>query len=356
MLTRNECVFCFGKLEEFLRRDNYPITLSPPPEYNTDVFSNQIFSKCVQCSCVQMSELIDPCILYAGVHNNTANTPTWKDHHQSFCKFIEKSNKSDILEIGGNGILFDKLKDSNPNIHYSCLDICEPTEKIVGIEYLQGNCENYDLSKHKTVVMSHVFEHLFNPRKFVENASASQIESLYISIPHMEAYIDLNIPNFLNNEHTYYLEKQNVEWLFSQYNYELSELNEFKKHSLFMYFKRNMDTPKLTLLNISEKAYKLYSQLNYKFPVCIKPNSFVIPAGSFGQNLYYCTKAKILGFIDNDTSKQNHRVYGTPYNVYSIDILMNYSDITIYLVAGHYNTELKKQIQSLEKNFEIIEL
>jgi len=361
MNIRSECVFCNGSLSPFYKRDNFPITVNPPSiiqPYEEDIYSNQDFTVCKECSCVQLGTLIDPAILYKDAHNNTYNTPTWKEHHQTFCSFILKTEQNELLEIGGNGFLYEMMKPLNPALHYTCLDMCEPSEKNPSIQYSIGNCETFNFPTHTNIVMSHVFEHLFNPRKFVERIHASQVESVYISIPHMERYVALCIPNLLHNEHTYYLDRTNVQWLFSQYDYELCDTYEFKNHSLFLKFIRKEGLEPLTLPNRPDIAEKINSQLR-KNPfenVLLKPNSFIIPAGLYGQIGYYNSKSPILGYIDNDITKQGHRVYGTPYFVYSFDKLLSYSNITVYLVAGLYNPELKRQIESLNRQIEIIEL
>jgi len=359
MFSRTECVICSGELQIAFERKKYPITVNPPhisESHELDRYCNQLFYTCVKCSCVQLGNLIDPSLLYESNHNNTYNTPTWKEHHEQFSRFILKSGVKNILEIGGNGILFRLM--NTPHIQYSCLDIYDPIEKIDGIHYFQGNCEEYEYTKGGHIVMSHVFEHLYNPRKFIEKIDTCEIESVHISIPNMKRMIELNNPTIMNNEHTYYVDAVSIEWLFSHYNYELCEVYEFKKHSLFFSFRRNIHVHKQTLQNRPEIANALCFHLqNIRFEsLHIKPNSFIVPAGMFGQLLYYYKQPDILGFIDNDTTKQKHRVYGTPHYVYDFNILLNYDVVTVYLLAGPYTSELKEQIHSINANVEVIEL
>ena len=53
-----------------------------------DILSDIIFKGCTSCGCVQLETLIDPDILYQEYHNDTVNTPTWKEHHSLFTSFI----------------------------------------------------------------------------------------------------------------------------------------------------------------------------------------------------------------------------------------------------------------------------
>jgi hypothetical protein len=358
MFSRDTCVFCSGKLEYIFNRDNYPITASPPlssSPYENDKYSNQVFYTCEKCSCVQLGTLVDPSLLYQNSHNDTYSTPTWIDHLKEFSKFVMKLNSKDLLEIGGNGKLADLM---NGSIDYSCLDICEPLEKLANVQYFKGNCEEYEYKNTYNIVMSHVFEHLFNPRKFVEKMNQCEIESVFLSIPNMKRALELCVPNILHNEHTFYVDEHNIRWLFSQFNYELRDSYEFRNHSLFLHFRRNTAIAKLDLIERPEISSALFSQMkstNFQ-DLHIKPNSFIVPAGLFGQILYYYTKPTILGFLDNDASKQGCRVYGTPHSVFNFDVLKTYENCTIYLLAGNYNKEIREKIESYNKNFKLVEL
>ena len=301
-------------------------------------------------------------MLYTGSHNNTSNTPTWKDHHRLFAKFI--TNEDNILEIGGSGVLYNLIKINNPTIQYSCLDICDPSEKLLGITYLKGNCENFTFPK-STIVMSHVFEHLYNPRKFIENIHNSGINSIYISIPNMASLLESNTPNVLHNEHTFYIDTQLIEWLFAQYNYRLVAYYEFKSHSLFFHFKKNIVQPIQlsieTRPEIKENISNIFMKDSLRFKnIKCNPKSFITPAGLYGQFLAYSlnpsNSSNIIGFLDNDTTKHNKRVYGTPYYVYPFSEILNHDDITIYILAGPYKNELISQIQSYKTHVTIVEL
>ena len=98
-MERKLCVICSDKLEVLFTRKKYPISASPPSHaYEADEFADQIFTSCPKCSCVQLGTLIRQEDLYTSSHNNTANTPTWKEHHHKFAEFIRRENT--IVEIG----------------------------------------------------------------------------------------------------------------------------------------------------------------------------------------------------------------------------------------------------------------
>jgi len=209
--------------------------------------------------------------------------------------------------------------------------------------------------------MSHVFEHLYNPREFVENIHLSNVNSVYISIPNMIKSIVMCLSNILHNEHTFYIDKILIEWLFSQYGYFITDYYEFKNHSLFFRFQKTSGIEPKKL----QKRPEIVEKINNIFmtdcsrlrDIIIKPNSYLIPAGLYGQFLFYFSpKNNILGYIDNDDTKHNKRVYGTPYYVHPFNQLLKHESCTVYILAGPYKDEIVKQIKSYDKDIEIIEL
>ena len=362
-MYRSNCVICYSPLKTLYERKRFPICISPPLEGSTlsqDGFRDQTFSSCTSCSCVQLSgELIDPATLYANPHNNTGETPTWKEHHVAFKTFVLNTLPQTILEIGGTGILYSLIHEEQPDILYTSLDICTPTVKLRGVRYLQGNCENYDFKGHSTVVMSHVFEHLYNPRLFIEGLSKAGVENVVLTFPNMTAMLDVGNPNVLHNEHTYFVDRLYTEWMFANYGYKLGYYYEFKTHSLFFHFQLDSKPLSISLYDrpsLPRKMKEVYEAEKKRLSdIVVHPNSFFAPAGLYGQLLYYFSKPDILGYLDNDTAKQGKRVYGTPYYVFPFDTLKGMKNVTIYVWGGPYKNELVKQLVAYP-NTEIIEI
>lgn len=356
------CVLCKGELKEFFSRKEYPITCAPPDRQqvaDTDIFADQNFSICKVCSCLQLTNLIDPYVLYGNAHNDTFSTPTWLDHHKTFCDFIfSNSLLTSILEVGGSGKLFKLM--NHPEINYTCLDITEPSSIIDGITYITDNCESYNYSGHVNIVMSHVFEHLYNPHLFLEAITKGEITNVFISIPNMKALIDVNTVNVINNEHTFFIDKVSATWLFSQYGYTLVNYLEYKSHSLCMHFYKT-DTPiyktvPLPRPELETSLYNLFlNETSRLSDIIIKPNSFISPAGINGQFIIYsCKPSHIVGFLDNDKTKQDRRIYGSSYPVFSFDELIHHTTATIYIWNCQYTSEIIKQIQTYPTKTEII--
>lgn len=366
-MNRNHCVLCEKEeiLTELFRLKNYPITPSSNElDASTDEFSDCIFAACNTCGCIQLQSLINPVKLYENSHNSTDNTPTWKEHHRLFAEFISERADTTLLEVGGNsGTLYKLLSSKIAN--YTILDICDSPERPSTVSFIQGNCEEFDLTGHNHIALSHTFEHLYHPKRFVENLSKAQVQSIFISIPNMDhLYSSKNI-SILHNEHTFFVGDAEICHLFSRYGYSCATSYKFKTHSLFYHFVYNPTTPPLTLSNSMKRSTDISAYLS-DFEESVKniviDNAcFICPGGHYGQKIYYYLqhyRKNIIGFIDNDLSKQGKRVYGTSGNVFSPDILTSYNDKPVYVIlyAGPYTGEIKRQLNTLHASITYISL
>jgi hypothetical protein len=357
-MNRSNCAICNNRLIQLYKLDNIPITFSPPKDaFENDKSSHQIYSYCEECGCVQLSNLINPEILYNTTHNITYSTPTWQKHHIDFSEFILDKIKdiNTLTEIGGmSGVLSKHIIKSRPDIKYTCIDLCDITEdSLEGITFIKGNCEDCSFEGTHTIAMSHVFEHLYNPSKFVENIAKYNVKSVIISIPNLEELLNNKNLNTLHFEHTYYIDKYYIEYMFSKHGYKLNDINYFGKHSIFFHFIKE-DHKELDLINNTELKYKFNDLLTIRNNIAnikIEPNSFIAPGGHFGQLIYtLCKPHNLLGFLDNDTSKQGYRVYGTPYIANSYSKLLEYENVNVYVYAGPYTDEIVKQLEKYKVN------
>lgn len=363
-MNRTQCVICSGKLLHLYTLENIPISFSPPvlsSKYTDDKITDQKYGYCEDCGCVQLINLIDPIELYKNAHNITFNTPTWKEHHQLFANYVLDKIKEEntITEIGGmSGVLSNHILKERSDIKYTCLDICDTITDISNITFIQGNCEDYNFKDTNTIIMSHVFEHLYNPAKFVENISNCNVKQVIVSIPNMEELLLNKNLNTLHFEHTYYIDKSYITWLFKKNGYNCNNIYMFKNHSFFFYFIKNNDKCNTDISNntlLVEQFNKLFEVRQSITKINIKENSFIAPSGHFGQLIHtLCNPASLIGFLDNDISKQYHRVYGTPYMVYPFSKLLDYENANVYIYAGPYNNEIIKQLSNYKVNIHII--
>jgi hypothetical protein len=357
-LNRLYCCLCDNKyeLKELLKLPSFPVTFSPYDHtYDKDIYEDIIWGSCVNCGSVQLITLIDPNILYATPHNETSNSQTWKNLHKAFSEFIENNIKDtdSLIEVGGaSGNLATLLKDKVSE--YIIMDITDSPIKV-NVKFIKENCETYNFTKDTIVIMSHVLEHLHEPRKFIENCSKNSVNDIYVAHPIMDVDADF-IP--IDIEHTYFADNIDIQALFERNLYKLESYVKYNNHSHFLHFKytptntviinNNRPERSLQILEAFKRRQKILESIEQS------DNIYVMPGGHCGQLVYYYSKcAKIIGFLDNDPNKQGKRVYGTPIMTYPVKHIQNVNKPIIIIYGRLYVNELKEQISQLNKTASI---
>jgi predicted SAM-dependent methyltransferase len=329
---------------------------------STDLYADMNWMISRSSGVIQLNPVLDQEVVYAESHGSGSIGPLWDLHHLEFSRFISDLEPTSVLEIGGGhgklALEFSKTKkipwtiiEPNPLPIEGC-----PAKIISGFftpELLLE--ESVD-----TLVHSHVFEHIYEPRQFVRDlATFSEVGSkVAFSVPNMDVMLDRNYTNCLNFEHTVLLGQDTIESLMCAAGFDLITKKLFKDdHSIFYAF-RNLGTPrKLVLKNQFEKNYSRYKNyISYHQNLVAKLNQqleeglenvFLFGAHVFSQYLiaFGLNPDRITGILDNDPNKWGLRLAGTDLEVHSPAVLSAISDPSIILKAGVYNNEIKKQIQ-----------
>jgi hypothetical protein len=341
--TRSSCCLCGGLLKEKFVLCGHPITFSPTSKsHEEDVYEDLKYGSCSGCGSVQLMSLVSQDVLYENSHNGTTYSETWTRHHEEFSGFINVDYTSNVIEVGGTGAL-------SLSADYKILDIVDNGMN----NYIKGNCEDFDFCKTNCVIMSHVFEHLYDPYKFIKNCYICGVDDIFISIPSMTTSSKF-LP--IHTEHTYFADDLDIINLFELNRYKLECTKKFEKHSIFFHFVRNEEVVprggnlrpgrEVDLFYNFEKRKELIESLS------TDDETYIMPGGHFGQVVYYYLKNKeIKGFIDNDKNKQNKRVYGTPFYVFSLNDV-NPKNIILY--AGAYSSEIQEQIKYIHPTCNVI--
>ena len=363
MFYRNECVICNHSLIQITQQDQHVLSYSPTvmPSSCADKTSFPI-GYCFYCNSIQYMKLVEPSILYKDSHNETYHTPTWSQHHSIFYHFFKDflCTVTSCIEIGGaQCILFDRVKNEYPLLNYHILDIIE--QPLTSHTIKIGNCEDY-LFTEECAILSHVFEHLHNPKTFLKNIQRSSIQYVILSIPNLEYLLEHDNLNLIHIEHTFYYNRSHIEYLFNEISFSCIKYEPFQYHSSFFIFKRTEIpiTPPTFICN--DKLIEYYLNRERKLntiSLTIDNDIWIAPAGHYGYTIYlYLVKNgysnQIKAFIDNDLSKHNKYLNGTDVKIIPYSELVDKNNLTIILYAGNYNKEITSQIHQLNKNVTII--
>jgi hypothetical protein len=368
-MQRTNCVICLSdKLELTYSIPNYPITFIANKNSSklNDTYINFNLISCQICGCVQLENLVNPAILYDLPHNSSGSK-VWEKHNDILSDMvIEEATRSkrNVIEIGGcSGILAKIVKQKNNLVSYTIFDICNNNPNIKNIDFILGNCEEYDFPSDSIIVLSHVFEHLYEPHKFVKNMKKNNIKDIFISIPNMTAQIKHNIHPVLYQEHTYLCELNDIKYIFSYYGYSIKSQYNYDIHAILLHFTIS-DIPLEDIIkpNFDRITYikKMYTEkyIKTKNLVLEKP-FYIIPASFSGLQIYNNIndkyKENILGFLDNDKNKVGKRFYGTDTFIFNMEHIKSYdNEIIIVIHQGAYINEIMNQLNSYKNNIKFI--
>lgn len=357
---RNKCIFCNSLNLNIYFDKNYEIPIaSYNIEENKDIIKipfNVLY--CNECFTFQTKYLGDLNEIYKNNHADNCGTIR-TEMNDKFSELINKTipNISNILEIGaGSGILSLSIYNILPNIEYNIIDpfyfgIIE-NRKII-YDYL----ENVDLELINTniVVMSHVFEHFYEPLKIIEKLyNSKNIEYICLNFPDLETYITNKTFNILHPEHTYYIENDFLKQFFYKYGFETILEEKFKEHSIFLIFKRiyvfnnNIIIFNNNSLSDINNYYKNINDTvnkynNYLSLIDNNINKYIFPCSIhtmylfiFGLNPNY-----FKAILDNSKNKINKYLYGYDLLCHSYNnIIDNNENSLIILNGGCFNKEM----------------
>jgi hypothetical protein len=359
---RNKCIFCTSdKLCDYFTTNlKIPVGSYNVEDIDTDykyIPFNVV--SCEECLTFQTKYLGDLNEIYkinhADAYGNIRNTMNIE-----FSKLIKTTipNISGIVEIGaGSGILSENILEIL-DTQYTIIDpfyFGNITNKTVIKEFI----ENVDLNtvNGNTVVMSHVFEHFYEPldviRKICNN---NTIEYICLNFPDLETYIQKGTYHVLNPEHTYYVNNSFIIALFQKYGFDILEKGNYKEHSVFFIFKRSENIiNQLQLYNINSKElitsyynsiYTLVNKIQFDLQSSDNNNrkNYIWPCSMHTLYLFAFGLDSTLftNILDNSSTKINKYIYGHKLLCKSFtEIASNKTDqITIIINGGCFNKEL----------------
>lgn len=311
---------------------------------------------------IQLRNLLPLEVLYPESHGAGAVGLLWERHHMEFARFVSKFSPSSVIEIGGgHGILaknFNKIVD----IPWAIVEPNPTPVKGCPAMFVKGFFDETFVSpiEFDTVVHSHVFEHIYEPDRFMHNLSGFLCagDQLIFSLPNMQVMLERKYTNCINFEHTIFLTEPYIEFLLSKHGFRVAKKEYFlDDHSIFYAAVRDPDVKKIDLpSDLYSKNKLLYRDyIDYHKELINRLNQemwqasdpvYLFGAHVFAQYLINMglSCGKLVGVLDNDPNKQGRRLYGTDLKVYSPKVLSSSRKPIVVLKAGVYNDEIKQDI------------
>ena len=357
---RTSCIICSNT--DFQILNTFPTFPIMAISNNTvsEYYYDYTLIVCNICKCLQLKNLVDPYILYSDIYMNSSFSPSWIDHHEHFSKFIiNNTDENNFLEVGANkGHLYLNMMKER-DVIFTTLDMYKHKDLPEGIQFIEGNCETFDYKGFPTIILSHVFEHLYSLKKFIENIYAANVTSIFISIPNFDLLLKEQSPLLIHSQHTFFCGFDYILYIFSLYNYRCINSYMYNGNFKSMMFKFIRD-PTIIPLKIPTTNIQLYkdiyiNKIDKIYNTEIPSNSYIMPSGVYGQLYYYHIKDKghIVGFLDNNIERHNNRLYGTDKSVY-LPSSIDYNIATIIVCDCPYKNEIILGLKKLYHSIKIM--
>ncbi len=376
LIERKFDVITGGKnLEDLHTLKNFPVFMGVVDHSEKeDLMADMVWAISRDSGLIQLKYLLPLEILYQNQTTTSAVGPTWMQHHREFASFINNYNPKSVLEIGGaHGILsveYSKYED----IKWVILEPNPSPVKECNAKIIRGFFDNQFrmLDSVDTVVHSHVFEHIYEPVKFLKQLGTviKEGQKMIFSVPNLQSWLSNKYTNTINFEHTVYLTEPYIDYLLSSYGFKILEKKfVMDGHSIFYATIRDsIQTPYELDDNLYKNNKKMYSDFVDYYKKLVEDLNghisshartvFLFGAHVFSQYLiaFGLDTRRIAGVLDNDFRKVGKRLYGTSLKVQSPSILRGMKDIEVILKAGIYNNEIKKDIlENINKETQFLE-
>jgi SAM-dependent methyltransferase len=333
-----------------------------------DKFANQEWGICEDCGCIQLIYLLPLEILYRYPHNDGVVSETWERHDATLVEEILKLNSNRICEIGGgSGNLANKVVSKRKTISYTIVDP-NANPNLNGVKIVRGLIErNLDETKNcDLIIMSHVFEHLYEPNNFLVDLKNQLREEskVLISVPQIDSYLRDGAANGLNFEHTYYLDENIMKYLAAISGMKVESSKYFRDHSVFYILSKGsqptpfrpfngMDLTQSLFSNIFSSTRNFVESINEQSLKC--DEMYVFGAHVFTQHLIHhgLKTENVRGVLDNSPTKQGKRLYGTQFLISSPEILRGRKNVCVVIPPSKYLNEMLQQVLQINEEVKI---
>jgi len=358
LIKRKKCIVCQSRLKIIKEIKNFPIYMGTTLQAKeNDLQADMVFCKCVECSCIQMRNLIPLDVLYKDSHHAGSIGGSWLRHHKQFSEFVIKHARGSIVEVGGSHLILANHIEKSENIESITVYDTNITGETSSckINTVRGLFDFTTVKeKPDAIVHSHVIEHLYDPMKEIKEMAKllKNGGTMIISAPVIDKMMEDGFTNAMNFEHTYGLTKFLLRKILNNSGLQIIDEQEYSKYCVFIAAKKSPQS-----IVSSNRIYdsSFFDKFSVYHDTEIKKintllahpqKTFIFGAHIFSQFLLKngLDESSVSCVLDNDPNKQGQRLYGTGLEVYSPKILKHYNCPTVILKVGQYTEEIKKDI------------
>jgi hypothetical protein len=358
---RSACLICKSdKLVRVFDKDTTnPISMSLYDEpYDKPIFVPYNVVSCAVCNTYQTQYLGDLNLIYEKNHIDTFGSVKTQ-MHMKFKNFISKnSDITGILEIGPSTdmLAIDLLDFFNNSITYSVVDPDFRGDRT-RVKVFDTFIEDVELNEVEgnTVVMSNLFEHLYNPMDIIDKIQRhSGNKYIYLNHPNFDHACKNDILVLLNIEHIFYVENDFVVKMFNNFGYSCVEKENYETHTIMFKFERTHSPIHLPIKNVSSNVdvqghferLKTRADTINKLLCDSSTKVYLWPASAHTTALftYGVDHTKVAGLLDNSPTKIGKFFYGYNLECFSFRDTMSSCDENTTIILGGSDCYIKELI------------
>lgn len=368
MTERKECALCGGDLLFVQVFRNFPVYMGVTDKKERELAEDMEFCSCQKCGCVQLKKLIDPPVLYVRPHNPAIGR-TWETHNQHLSDYLISTGAKNILDVGGANMKLANLVCLSPSVEsYTVCDLSAglyEAHKHNKVKIVQDYIENINTDeKYDAVVLSHTFEHFYNPVEVLKSIR-NMIKHdgvVVISVPNIEEQLQDGFLNAMNFEHTYYINHEYMNLVAGVAGFAVTHRQDFSRHNSFYTLSKanktlmipaNVARARVIYENYIKTTLKDVAKINYAIQ---GKQVYCFGAHIFTQILIACglNTDSIKGILDNDQNKIGHFLYGTNLKVHSPSVISNDDSPIVIVRVAQYRKEIVDSLMSQNSSVIVI--
>lgn len=378
-MNRTDCRGCGSlNIETFLDLGEMPLAggfLNSKDDYDA-LFELKI-NFCHDCSLIQISNVVDPEIMFQNYSFSSSTVKPLHDHFESFASWLVESTKGEkFLEFGCNdGILLEKLEKRK----VECVGI-DPSINITGIakeknlKVLTGYFNNVtakkilsEYGKFDVLTGSNVFAHNDKPSEILEGANLLLNENGFLCLEVMYAFDLLEKFQWdtLYHEHLTFYSLYSLNKLLKKYGFHLVDAIRIPMHGgslriLATKNKYNVQNQNVKNLLQHEKDCNLNSFETWKFFgnkvkskidvvrkifLNLSKNNNILAYGAAGKSTLWvnaCDMHYLSGVIDASPLRAGKFMPGTKTEIFYPEKLKVCNPDIIFITAWNYKDNILK--------------
>jgi 2-polyprenyl-3-methyl-5-hydroxy-6-metoxy-1,4-benzoquinol methylase len=290
---------------------------------------------------------VDPKLIYLAQHNSSLGK-TWQGHNDEFAKYVLSSEKESVVDVGGgSGNIYKSYIKYNQDVKWKIIDL-NPTLEDSKVTIIKGYYNPEYINSTDTVITSHFVEHLADLRTFLVTLRERNPKQHIFTLPNFKQYAKSNYSATLMFEHPHYLTEDYLDYILANTGWEIVDKHYYKDHSIF--FTTKPATPKEldVKFDCSIDIVNFLDYMQQRADSVKHLDKFYLFGAHF--TYYYMLNMgiredQIAAVVDNDTKKQNRRMYGTNTPVIGPQDLPEGSQL--FVEMGPYNEEIKNGLPNI---------